>query len=684
MSKKLKIVCIIQVRMGSSRLPNKALEDLSGMPSIERMIRRVKKSKNINKLYIATGNSHKNDILVKSINRIKGVKIYRGDDDNVLDRFYQIALKENANIIVRLTGDCPLIDPEIIDKVISSLIENKSDYASNILNRTYPDGLDVEAFTMRTLIETYQNVKDKYSKEHVTSYMHGLSSNTKHKGDFKKSSVENKINFSHLRWTLDEEKDLEFLKALFSNIDNNSSWMNIISYLLANPLLNMRNLDVPENEGGRLRYKKIDKFQKSNNFFKKASKTIPLGSQTFSKSHIQWPKGVAPLFFDRGHGAKVVDIDGNHYIDYILGLLPVSLGYCDLDVDNAVIKQVNRGAIFSMPSKLENILAEKLKDLIPSAEMVRYGKNGSDVTTAAIRLARAYTDRDLIAVAGYHGWHDWYIGTSTRSMGVPKSVKNLTKKFNFNDIESIKALFKKYPKKFAAVIIEPAGLIETDINFLKDLKALCKSEKTILIFDEIISGFRIDLGGAQKYYGVKPDLSCFGKGMANGYPLSALVGKRRIMKLMEEIFFSTTFGGENISLAASIATLNKMEKLKTIEKVNNFGSSLIVSLNKIINDNKLNKYLEVSKINWWPQLIIKSEKENEAIFSSILRQEFIQNGLIIGSTFNLCYSHCDKSSHLATLNKFQKSLENVKGYLNSKDLSQYLKGDIIQKTFKVR
>jgi len=680
----MKIVGIIQVRMGSSRLPNKALVDLAGISSIERMIKRVKLSKKLSKLYIATGLSDQNNILVDKLKDIEGIEIFRGDDENVLERFYKIANLEKADILVRLTGDCPLIDPTIMDKVINLLISDKSDYSSNIINRTYPDGLDVEAFTFDALRITYSSVKDKYSREHVTTYMHGLSKKSKYKGLFKKSSLENKVDFSHLRWTLDEEKDLEFVKAIFFNIKNESSWLEIISFLLSKPILIMRNKEVPANEGVKVKNNIVSKFHSSNKYFTRAKNTIPLGSQTFSKSHIQWPKGVAPLFIDRGHGAKVIDIDGNHYIDYVMGLLPVSLGYCDYDVDLAVIKQVNKGAIFSMPSKLEAELAEKLVEIIPSAEMVRYGKNGSDVTTAAIRLARAYTGKELIAVSGYHGWHDWYIGTSTRDLGVPKVVKNLTKKFNFNNLESLEILIKKFPNKFAAVIIEPAGLIPTDISFLRGLKNICKKEKIVLIFDEIISGFRIDIGGAQNFYGVAPDLSCFGKSMANGYPLSALVGKRKIMKLMEEIFFSTTFGGDAISLAASLATINKMQKLNTVKKVKLNGKKLISSINKIILKNSMENYISVSNVDWWPQLTIINPLEDENLFTSIFRQEFLKNGLILGDTFNLCYEHSNNNILESTLSKFDKSLVTVKSYIYSKNPRRYLKGNIIQKTFNVR
>ena len=234
------------------------------------------------------------------------------------------------------------------------------------------------------------------------------------------------------------------------------------------------------------------------------------------------------------------------------------------------------------------------------------------------------------------------------------------------------------------MIIEPAGLIPTDVSFLKKLKKICKLENIVLIFDEIISGFRIDIGGAQKYYGVTPDLSCFGKSMANGYPLSALVGKRKIMKLMEEIFFSATFGGEVISIAASIATINKMQKLNTIKKVKDHGRNLINAITRLIIKNNMQEYISVSNIDWWPQLIISNSVGDESLFVSLLRQEFLKNGLILGSTFNLCYEHCNNNIFESTLNKFDQSLFTLKSYIDSKKPKRFLKGNLIQTTFKVR
>ena len=270
-----------------------------------------------------------------------------------------------------------------------------------------------------------------------------------------------------------------------------------------------------------------------------------MASQTFSKSFIQFPKNAAPLFAKSGKGAIIKDIDGNEYIDYIMGLLPIVLGYNDPSVNSAIVRQLDRGITFSLASDLEFKLSNILCNIIPSAQMVRFGKNGSDVNTAAIRLARAYTQRERIAVCGYHGWHDWYIGSTTRDEGVPSITKQLTSSCSLDDLNKIYDLLRT--EKYAAIILEPAGQSELKVAQIRELRNITKKFGTLLIFDEIISGFRIDLGGAQNLLNICPDISTFGKAMANGMPLSAIVGKKKIFKKMEDIFFSTTFGGITVN-----------------------------------------------------------------------------------------------------------------------------------------
>lgn len=428
----------------------------------------------------------------------------------------------------------------------------------------------------------------------------------------------------------------------------------------------------------------IRKFDHSNALYERALKTIPLASQTFSKSAMSFVQGATPLFMERGEGAYVWDVDGNRYIDYVMGLLPNVLGYCDPDVDMAIKTQLARGITFSMATELEINLAELLTELIPCAEMVRFGKNGSDVTSAAIRLARAHTGRDKIAICGYHGWHDWYIGTTSRDLGVPQAVKGLSTTFAFNDANAIEEILKNAPNDYAAVILEPTGLVEPKPGFLEALRELTNKYGVVLIFDEIITGFRLSLGGAQEVYGVTPDLACFGKSMGNGMPISAIVGRRDIMKLMDDIFFSGTFGGESLSLAASLATINKIRETNTPDRIAALGGKLKRATAEVFQSNGLNQHFEARGSDWWPYIAIISPPNFQTLATSLLRQETVAHGLFLAASFNISLAHCTPQIEAESIKAIKEIGKTLAGYFASDQPQQHLRGHPVISTFKVR
>lgn len=426
------------------------------------------------------------------------------------------------------------------------------------------------------------------------------------------------------------------------------------------------------------------KFTKSNKLLKKAEAKIPLASQTFSKSYLQYVKGCSPLFAARAKGARIWDVDGNEYIDFINGLLPVILGYQYKAVDDAIKKQLKKGIIFSLSSPLEYELAQLLIKHIPCAEMVRFGKNGSDVTTGAIRLARAITKRDHIAVCGYHGWHDWYIGSTVRNLGVPKSTGALTHSFIYNDLNSLKNIFKKYKGKIAAVIMEPMNYIEPQGNFLRKVKALVHKNGALLIFDEIITGFRFGLGGSQKLFRVTPDLATFGKSMANGMPISALVGKRKYMKNISDIFYSFTFGGEALSLVAAIATIKEMENKKVIPYIWRLGAVLQNGANKLIKKHGLSDIMRVAGKPCWQIFMISStEKYSDMEIKSYLQQEILQNGFLWQGQHNMSFSHTYEDIK-RLLEVYDKIFAKLKMFIKTGGLKENLRGKPITQIFKIR
>ncbi len=302
------------------------------------------------------------------------------------------------------------------------------------------------------------------------------------------------------------------------------------------------------------------RFEESERLLKRALRTIPNGTQTFSKSRTALPYGVSPFYASHADGPYIWDVDGNCYIDFVSALCPVILGYNDPDVTAAVVEQVRDGVLFSLPHELEIEVSETLVRLIPCAEMVRFGKNGSDATTGAIRAARSYTGRDHIAMCGYHGWHDWSMGNTPRNRGIPQAVRDLTHVFTYNDIGSLRRLFAERPHQYAAVIMEPMNREYPVDGFLHECRELAHQNGALFILDEVITGFRFGMGGAQELFGVTPDLACFGKAMANGYPLAAIVGRGDVMREFERVHYSYTNAGELVSLAAAKATLEKLER----------------------------------------------------------------------------------------------------------------------------
>ena len=425
-------------------------------------------------------------------------------------------------------------------------------------------------------------------------------------------------------------------------------------------------------------------FSRSQTFFKKVRRVIPLASQTFSKSFLQFVEGQAPLFISRGEGPYVWDVDGNKYLDLVSSLLAVNLGYQYPAVDKAITKQLKRGITFSLASPLEYELAKTLSGLIPCAEMVRFGKNGSDATAGAVRLARAITKKDHIFSCGYHGWQDWYIGLNPRNEGVPRQVKNLVHGFQYNNIDSLEKLFKKYRGNAAAVIMEPMTFEEPKAGFLQAVKRITHKNKALLIFDEIVTGFRFALGGAQEYFNVIPDLAAFGKSMANGMPISVVAGKTTYMKKMEDIFFSFTFGGETLSLAASLATIQEMKAKRVIEHFWKVGSLLKQGTQSLITKHDLEHCLGLEGKPCWHQFVFKPWRGYTALeIQSYLQQELIQRGLLWIGTHDLSFSH--KKKHIEQiLRAYDQALAELARTLKEKTLRKELRGKPIQGNYSVR
>jgi glutamate-1-semialdehyde 2,1-aminomutase/spore coat polysaccharide biosynthesis protein SpsF len=426
------------------------------------------------------------------------------------------------------------------------------------------------------------------------------------------------------------------------------------------------------------------RYQLTHSLLKRAKKVIPLGTQTFSKSFQQYPDGAAPLFLTHGQGCRVWDVDGNEFVDMVAGLLPVLLGYCDPDVDTAIRDQLEHGISFSLATELEVEVAELLTEIIPCAEMVRFGKNGSDATTGCVRVARAATGRDRILICGYHGWHDWYVAATVRNKGIPDVLSQLAQRVPYNDLDAVQKAFRANPGEIAALVIEPMSAISPDDGYLAELKSLVHSEGALLVFDEIITGFRFALGGAQEYFGVTPDLAAFGKAMGNGMPISAVVGRANLMMEMEEVFFSSTFGGEALSLAAAKSVIRKLQGNPVIESLWTNGGLLAKRVRQLIVTHGLSDSVSLKGAAPWTILAFQdTPTASKESIKTMFMKEMLANGVLIAASNNMTYAH--QSEDVAqVVAAYNNVFELLKEHLRRGDLEKALGCAPIMPVFSVR
>jgi glutamate-1-semialdehyde 2,1-aminomutase/spore coat polysaccharide biosynthesis protein SpsF len=635
----MKIVAVCQARMGSTRLPGKVLRDLGGRPTLDWVTQAALNAPGVDQVVVGTSVNPENNVIEGWCRNNGNVSCIRGSEDDVLNRYRTIIEETKADAIVRLTGDCPMLDSRVIGEVIALYKTQNCAYASNIDPPTWPDGLDVEVISSQALIVAEEEAIRHTDRDTVTRYI------ARNRTKFPAQTLICPLpHMQKERWVLDSPEDYEFLKKLVALFPAGwvPNYLEILDALNKNPELRKINQKYLRNERffdslAEEADPKID-FRNSRKLFNHAIQTIPFAAQTFSKSHIQYPSN-GPLFLSHGDGGYAFDVDGNDYVDLVSGLLPNILGYRDPDVDYAIRSQLNSGISFSLATELESKLSDKLVEMIPCAEMVKYGKNGADATAAAVRVARAYTKRNrmMIIEQSYHGWHDWSIASTERNLGVLPGESEYNIRCS-SDLDKIEKRLKT--GTFAGVILEPEGRTK---KWLESLKKICEENGTILIFDEVITGFRYSLGGYQKHIGVTPDLSSFGKAMANGMPISAIVGRKDLMKRFEppnNIFYSGTFFGEALSLAASLATIEKMEKENVIGHLWRTGETIKAAVTKTINNLDLAEWISLYGEGPLVRIAFHNNRFASAnLIKSFFIQEMIRDGVLIIASNNVCYAH---------------------------------------------
>ena len=417
---------------------------------------------------------------------------------------------------------------------------------------------------------------------------------------------------------------------------------------------------------------------RSDEYYARSIGLIPASTQTLAKGPGQHVKGIAPKYALRGKGSHVWDVDGNEYIDFNMAIGPLSLGYCYDKVDDAIREQLGHGITFSLMHPLEVEVAELVRDVVPNAEMVRYSKTGADVTSAAVRLARAYTGRKKVLCCGYHGWHDWYIAVTDRSRGIPSAIQDLSFTINYNDIQSV---VDSIDTDTACVILEPVVFDAPKDNFLHRLKEICTERGVLLIFDEMWTGFRLAMGGAQEYFGVQADLATFSKAIANGMPISVLTGRKEIMKLCDrDIFFFTTFGGEALSLAAARATIMEMKTYRVQEFLAKQGKKLREGYNALAARLGMT-YTKCSGFDCRTIVTFDPSAGNPLELKSLLQQEMFKRGVLWGGFHNVSYSHSDEDVR-HTLAAYEEILPVIKEGVEKGTVKTLLRGEPVEPVFR--
>ncbi|HXC45974.1 MAG TPA: aminotransferase class III-fold pyridoxal phosphate-dependent enzyme, partial [Solirubrobacteraceae bacterium] len=370
---------------------------------------------------------------------------------------------------------------------------------------------------------------------------------------------------------------------------------------------------------------------------------IPGVSQTLSKGPTQWVQGVAPAYLQRAQGAYVWDVDGNRYLDFPMALGPVLLGHRHPSVERAIVEQLRSGIVFSLPHPIEIEVAERIVALVPGAERVRFAKSGSDVTSAAVRLARAHTGRERVIVTGYHGWHDWYIGSTSRHLGVPRAVRSLAEPVVFGDLAALAVALQRHPGEVACVVCEPIGASEPAPALLEEMVELAHSHGALAVFDEVISGFRLAPGGAQQYFGVRADLACFGKALGNGMPISALAGPASLMDELQDVFFSGTHGGETLSLAAAQATLEVLAGEPVHEHLWRLGRRLQEGILAAIARHGLERWVSCSGAAPWTIVSVREPNPDSTTLpaKSLLQQEMIKREILFNGSNFISWAHTE-------------------------------------------
>ncbi len=599
-------------------------------------IYRARKSKLANVVAVVTTVDQSDDPTFAESAKV-GVPCFRGPEHDVLSRYYMAAKSLDADVIVRVTADCPFIDPELIDTAISSLVSSGGDYFCNQDPNVYPDGMYVDVFTMDLLTRANNEANSKYDREHVTPYMKKIC---------KQIEKVNPIS-SHafLRITVDEPEDLEVARLVYAKHPDPTAvtCQQIIDFLLENQEVQKLNGHIQNNEGAKM--------GTGSKLYKRAKRVIPGGNMLLSKRPEMFLQSGWPSYYSKAKGCEIWDLDDNKYLDMsIMGIGTNILGYAFDPVDIEVKKCIESSNMSTFNCPEEVFLAEKLIEMHPWADSAKFARSGGEINAVAIRIARAATGRSEVAICGYHGWHDWYLSANLSSNstlndhllpglnpeGVPHQLKGLTHAMRYNNFADLTILDEN--PNIGVLIMEVMRSEEPSPGYLELIREKCTKNGIVLIFDECTSGFRETFGGLHLKFSVEPDLATFGKAIGNGFAITALIGRESIMQSAENTFISSTFWSERIGYVAALKTLSEMEKLHSWEIITDIGSKMQEIWSRTFKISQLE-----FKVSGIPALsTFNLLGENGNVLKTWITQEMLKNGILASNIFYPSIAHNEK------------------------------------------
>lgn len=630
----MKTIAIVQARMGSTRFPNKVMRSVCGTPMIGLLLARLANATLVDQVVLATSEDPRNDSLVQYVHELS-YTVHQGSEDDVLDRYYQVAKETGATSVVRITGDCPLIDPALVDAVILRYLDSGVDYATNTLPPTYPDGLDIEVFSYQALETAWKQAKAPYQREHVTPFI-------RESDKFSQVNLAYTKDYSNERWTVDEPQDFEVIQKIFEYFHprRDFGWLEVLALRNEHPEWFIANQHLIRNEGAQL--------GTGQKLWKRAKQVIPGGNMLLSKRAELFLPEQWPAYFSKAKGCKVWDLDGKEYIDMsIMGIGTNTLGYGHPEVDAAVRGTVAAGNMSTFNCPEEVYLAEKLVELHPWADMVRLARTGGEANAVAIRIARAASGKEKVAVCGYHGWHDWYLSANLgddeslaghllpglEPNGVPQSLRGTVFPFNYNNYQELEMLVNTHD--IGVIKMEVVRNNGPKDNFLHKVRKLATDRGIVLIFDECTSGFRQTYGGLHKMFGVEPDMAMFGKALGNGYAITATIGRREIMEAAQSSFISSTFWTERIGPSAALKTLEVMNTLKSWDIITSTGHQIRQGWQRLADKHGL-------KVDHWglPALTgFTFQSVNALAYKTLITQEMLAKGYLASNSVYVCTEH---------------------------------------------